>query len=513
MAAAHAETCSLELKRLSERGSPGDYGYRNTYPQSIYMQWAAEGSKTAVRFAQPGELATFRRIVKKEPAYESAHPLRGVIKLGSREYAFALDAVSPNPTPAKETLPTKESPQARKTAGKKDEKKPDRKKEEAAKAQPTAIAYNRLYFDFNGNGDLTDDKVIKADERQDGRYASAGRSFASFAFPRVDVTIDVAGKPLEYSFFLRGYTNVSRDFCWANAQVNAAAYREGYLTIGGKKRHVVLLDFNSNGCFSDQIRIATDIRTADGRLYPQQGDMLKIEGEAAKPGRDFPYDIAGSKTWNHVSKLVSVDGHFYDVEISPTGDRLTLTPSKASLGAIASPSVPLNAVIYGDSGFIKIHARPGQPAAVPVGEWRLLTYEIDRTGMIEPARPKPKTNAKKGSLLESIAAKAESASTGRVRPGSRHGRTIVAAEATGSFKPVKVIENATVELALGPPFKPVVTAFPMGDGQMRLQLSLVGSAGEICSNMIVDGSRPPKPRLTITDSKGKIVEQGDFEYG
>ena len=41
----------------------------------------------------------------------------------------------------------------------------------------------------------------------------------------------------------------------------------------------------------------------------------------------------------------------------------------------------------------------------------------------------------------------------------------------------------------------------------------MGSAGEVCTNMMVDGDRPSKPEFTITDPKGKVVEQGSFEYG
>ena len=83
-------------------------------------------------------------------------------------------------------------------------------------------------------------------------------------------------------------------------------------------------------------------------------------------------------------------------------------------------------------------------------------------------------------------------------------------------------KDQTVELPFGPPYKPEVTGFPMNmrmaDGkqqpqQMRLQLSLVGSAGEICTNMTVDGGRPTKPKFTITDPKGETVQQGNFEYG
>jgi hypothetical protein len=44
-------------------------------------------------------------------------------------------------------------------------------------------------------------------------------------------------------------------------------------------------------------------------------------------------------------------------------------------------------------------------------------------------------------------------------------------------------------------------------------MSLVGSAGEVCTNPAVNGGRPDKPSFTIADDKDKIVQSGQFEYG
>ena len=44
-------------------------------------------------------------------------------------------------------------------------------------------------------------------------------------------------------------------------------------------------------------------------------------------------------------------------------------------------------------------------------------------------------------------------------------------------------------------------------------MSLVGSAGEICTNLIVNGGRPGKPKFTISTEKGEEVDTGNFEYG
>ena len=68
-----------------------------------------------------------------------------------------------------------------------------------------------------------------------------------------------------------------------------------------------------------------------------------------------------------------------------------------------------------------------------------------------------------------------------------------------------------------PRTNPTVTAQYYMDGDkhqlLSLGMSLVGSAGEVCSDMMVNGGRPTKPKFTITDAKKKVVQEGSFEYG
>ena len=69
----------------------------------------------------------------------------------------------------------------------------------------------------------------------------------------------------------------SSNFSYAQISINAAAYREGEITLEGKKRHVVLIDFNSNGRFDDEIKIRENVRGSNGQIYPEQGDMLLLD--------------------------------------------------------------------------------------------------------------------------------------------------------------------------------------------------------------------------------------------
>jgi hypothetical protein len=44
-------------------------------------------------------------------------------------------------------------------------------------------------------------------------------------------------------------------------------------------------------------------------------------------------------------------------------------------------------------------------------------------------------------------------------------------------------------------------------------MTLVGSASEVCTDLVVNGDRPPKPTFVIATTEGKIVERGAFDYG
>jgi hypothetical protein len=515
-AVASGETWTLQLKRLEPKGAGnarGDYVYRTVAPQGFFEQLNWQGKERGMLPGNPVQTAAFARIVKKEPKYQSAFPFRGVAKLGSQEYAFALDAVSPTPAAPKAEAARKK-PAADSAVG----KLADRLLKAIAPAAAPAIdgiTYNRLYFDFNHNGDLTDDKVVAAEvERMPLALMGAGQSYARFEFPQVEATIDVEGVKLDYAFSLQGQAMVSPQFSYVAVSLNAAAYREGDITLAGKKHHVVLVDFNSNGRFDDQIAIHNDIHSPDGRIYSEQGDMLLIDVDPANPGHDMPYEVTASDRRYHVSKVIAIDGRFYDLKISPAGDKLTLTAAALPMGAVTSPSDGLRAVLYGELGFVKIQGERGKPIPLPAGRWNLLSYTIDRTG-VAPSGPAAKQA--EGSWLGSVAEAVGDLLGGRILPGVRDRYSVVTAEATTRCKAITVGKGETVALPLGPPYKPLVTASPIFDNQgtrqTGLQLSLVGSAGEVCTNMMVDGDRPPKPKFTITDDKGKRIDSGSFEYG
>ena len=257
---ARPQTWTLKLKRAngqsrnlgfsaSSAGLDLGYLFGAASCQSLSIPVAKDGKPIAT--SQGGRTSDFDRIVKKEPKYHCDWPLRGVFRLGSQKYAFALDMVSPPPTETPQDREEKPKSPIALTA------EPGEKPSNSKPSPPKPMAYNRLHFDLNHNGDLTDDKVIETkpwpsyvvERSKDG---SVSVIQAPFEVPQVDLQIDVGGTKMDYAFSLLGYSNTWRDGCDAWISLSSAAYREGEITLEGKKHRVALIDFNSNGRFDDE---------------------------------------------------------------------------------------------------------------------------------------------------------------------------------------------------------------------------------------------------------------------
>lgn len=492
---AAAETATLELKRLeaSRReglvlDGSGDFLLRMIYPQHFFMQMGENLPKEVTEH----EKTQFDRVVKKQPEkYHAKHPFYGVAKLGSEEYAFVVDT-----------------------------------------ADDKSKGFDRFYFDVNHNGDLTDDEVIKA-----APSLSMGRNdYYRAQFPRVDLTVNADGKKVEYAFFFSLYSHTSDDYSYVSASLNAAAYREGRIKLDGREQRVLLVDFNSNGRFDDEMAVRDDVQTSDGRLHPKYGDILMVDPDIKTLNRRISYEVTPGTGRHYVSKLIAVNDCFYNMKITPAGDKLTLTPSTTPLGQVTNPNAKFSAIVYSDQGFVQICGGKDKPCDLPEGEWKLLNYTIDVPKADEAkadekkAKPAEEEEAKldgkktekadgkekKTSLLSTLA-KALLGSSSPPTPTvvARDESSYVSAQATRDYKPVKVTAGKTVVLPFGPPYKPVVKIayFQPNKKQAELELLLVGSVGEVCSDMVVKGSRPGSPEFSIKTRDGKVEAEGAFKYG
>ncbi len=487
---AGAETCKLETKRVdtvvrtANGQRPVEYWFRSTRSQSFFMQIG--GPKGMIGGPEQPGVPAFSKVIKKEPSeYNSESPFRGVAKLGSQYYGFVFDTSAKED--AVEDAAEKEQNDA--TAG-------------AQKLMKT-IAYERLYFDINHNGDLTDDEVIKAQAAQ-----TLSASYINCRFPTVDLMIDLDGTEIEYAFTMSVYSNASTSYSYANASLAAGAYRDGEMVIDGKKYRIVVVDFNSNGRFDDLSKIDDSVRMSDGTVYPTIGDMLYVIDSEAKQSQGYvsSYDPSTNSSLHYVSKLVNLDGRYFSLAVSPSGDEVTLEPSSIPIGYVSNANKGYRAILYGEDGFLKIVGDESGKAPVPVGKWQLASYTIDKGEIEEPAQEK----AEEGSWFDNI----KRALTG-TRPAVRQPRfTMVSARGKREYPAVEVAEGTTVELPFGGPFRPIVSvAYARSQGEVSLSMSLVGTADEVCTSLYVNSSRPGKPAFTITTEKGEVVDTGSFEYG
>lgn len=362
----------------------------------------------------------FREIVGREPEYAMDKPVRAVAKLGADEYAFALDAKGKNPK-----------------------------------------GYNTLYFDANHNGDLTDDKPIEAVDVQSD--AASGASQSQFADIRVPLESGEA--PFDYHLCMAVTTGTSEGVQYALAQIKAGAVREGRIQQGGRTVRLVLLDQNSNGRFDDAI----SIRSTGMQLSLQEGDLLLVNPNI----RSRALVATASVDRHFVSRTVCIGRHFYKMEITPSGDRLSLEPVEPAVGHVTNAGPLYRATVYSDDyGVLLISGQGDQKIPLLQGEWKLANYTV--------AAP---------------------------------GGTAVTATFGSDPLAVRVDKGQTVPLKFGAPFRTEVTSRSAGDKGIYLSLQIIGAGGAQCTGVQINGKRPDAPRFEIRDKGGKVVHQGRFEWG
>ncbi|MGA2258624.1 MAG: hypothetical protein ABSG53_28495 [Thermoguttaceae bacterium] len=415
----------------------------------------------------------FREVVKKEPAkYVAERPLRGVAKLGSKQFGFVLDH--------------------------KDKK---------------SAAYDRLYFDLNGNGDLTDDKPI--DALPGKGWTASSEMFEKSAFPRMVLPVDVEGRKVDYPLSLvRDYLH-RPNYESVSMYLTVDAYRRGEINIDGEKHTIAVLDWNSNGRFDDVLSLPKNPHGTDERLFAVCGDMLLIDPEKLA-NEDLSWSRPSGEHRQFLGKLAVFGGKCFQVKVSPLGDELTWTPAPVPCGQVASPYVPCHVDLISELGWLDLKFEKSKPAAVPAGQWRLLSYSIPIEKWMPPEKNDKiaaETSRSWSSMLKEAIVGSTSQSPAPPAPLRGPAKlSKISADGAINSTPVTVEAGRTTILKFGPPYKPVVTIERWQD-TTYLVLRLQGSNREIVDGLTVNGREPDKPRFTITDPKGKVVAQGDFEYG
>jgi hypothetical protein len=439
---AAAETFPLTMKFLGpkpesrQRLEDADFLYRMTYSQSYWQQRDQQ--------VRRGEGPFYEEIVKKEPAFHLEKPFKNVAQLGSVRFPFAFDST------------------------------------DLARG-----GFDILYWDSNRNGDLTDETPIKAEPIREGDYYAD--SYIRRNFPPLTFPVEIENATFEYActFGIHcQFDSRTHQLLYMSASLQSGCYREGEIVAGGKKHRLVVLDFNSDGRFDNR---AQSVQYRSGPNAPEyigisDGDMLLIDPDL-KNTESFSYDSIGRDDRQPLARLLPIEGKFYELKVSPSGDTVTLTPYTGEMGLLSNPNPKFRAlVVHPELGVVKATGGAQQGAPVPAGTWKMVEYVI----AIPPSE-------------------------------GAGGSTYIQANAPGNYPEVEVRAGKIAKLPFGPPYHGETYLGRVrneNQGRMAsLQMQLMGSMGETCNNVVIDGKRPEPPSFVIATSRGKIVERGQFEYG
>jgi len=198
-----------------------------------------------------------------------------------------------------------------------------------------------LYIDSDCDGSLAGEKPIKAATGTNGR--------AVFPAARVIFKLD-GGETAAYNINVSYYDYQDLK----QAAVTSGGWYEGDVTAGTGSAHIVLVDYNSNGTFSD---VSSD---------PAQCDRVCIKsGESFFPACLGKYVQIGGKLCEFVPAR---DGA--SVTVTPTGD--------VPMGKVAVPTDITKISFLGTGGNLQYEVKDGS-VAIPAGKWRVSGWTLSRT--------------------------------------------------------------------------------------------------------------------------------------
>jgi hypothetical protein len=372
--------------------------------------------------------------------------------------------------------------------------------------------YNRVRFDANDNRDLTDDAVITGTIQ-----IFSSNSYRRANFPEIDTEVAVNGRRLPYrfqfdlySFNQSGGVAAKMPFEYrVQCSMRCSGYYAGELELDGRKYKVALGDSDCNGRFDDRFGTVPGSRILQGgqELPYYRGDTMYLTREDALQYEDGQL----------LGDMLILGNKVMDVAVDPSGTKLKLEETGRALGLlkIPQPVTKLQLKTPGTSASAIMVADVGTEFPVPVGEYELYTYTMERKDQ-------------QGDLWRLSA-----------RAGSSTPATVVAAGTPGT-------------MTFGEPFKPLIRAqlqgrsqerseakqwyefWKSGEGtakpgrrvQVSLEFGAEGVGGDFVSgishvkgtNTAIELSKdnpqlPKEPSYKIVKEDGEIATQGSFAYG
>jgi hypothetical protein len=318
-------------------------------------QFPIVGGQTASLSTEPA------KEVKAYPKLNSKRPLYGSISFNRR-------SGKPGPT-AKFYFVLDQS-----AATEKAEKAAGSEADEPAADQPPKNRYDRLCFDVNHDLDLTNDAVaspMKSPPASLARFTGGQRT--TVVFDTISVPVDADSKaqgqalsvlPISFSYGTGG-----------QMLFLAASARKGDIRLG--KRAYTAMLFSQDGS-------TTGLDRPNSQLI-----LTPVDGP--KPTR--------SSNWmNALSNIREVDGEFYTISATPSGDKLTVRPVGGDRGEFELSSGKKDVKPLGMIGILRVknsmlllgdmssYFTPGERATtakyrLPVGSYQPLMLRVEYGGL------------------------------------------------------------------------------------------------------------------------------------
>jgi hypothetical protein len=212
-------------------------------------------------------------------------------------------------------------------------------------SKPESKFYNRMYFDANGNSDLTDDPVIKATPQRE-----SGSGVFSTTFTQVSITNNSGENASPYFFNLTVTGNDNKRSTRALCHLSPGLIYTGTASLEGVNYYLNMVDDNMNGSFTD---------TGADKLYlsdnKQVADMYPL-----------PY-----------SDLLVIGTRSYTVKLDAAASKLILSPATGLKGKLLV-SESTDYLTLKAPGLLIAMLHPSVEVAVPAGAYTVTTYRLSR---------------------------------------------------------------------------------------------------------------------------------------
>ncbi len=232
-------------------------------------------------------------------------------------------------------------------------------------SEGTEKGWDTIYLDTNRNGDLTDEQPVslaKASYRSRTDWVTVNAHQGPAGGARTDHPLQIR-VTLNSPTSSNPYIQLSRKGCW-----------KGLIDTNKGKVDCATVDSNSDGTYGGTMVVNDSLgeRTPGDYVFINTNGFIQLA-----PLSYGPHCI----TMNNVTK---VGGKFYDISVSPVGDKITVAPYTGGMGELVVMGKSIQGVsgvvkgmyVTGEPGVYSVDGSDGKPILLPEGSYKIASASI-----------------------------------------------------------------------------------------------------------------------------------------